>query len=341
MSTSTLRPTSDTLGGDAVASDAPLVYDAYSAGHRGRGVALLSKVVGGIPLTAPPNTSFSKLVGHRGVLLWQTADYEVLWLMSVVACRITLGRRTVALCYRNDESQSLFFARSLVRRIIIRLLRRCPRTEVIQVFPPTLGSANSQRWIYDPEWWDLLEMPVEEHAVALLDGDAKTVLFIGNVDPLKGLDFFVEAAEAAQRSGSTLKFVVVGASSGLTANQRERLEQAGAAIVDDVPSDGEFIDYIRRATFLWCCYHPAYDQSSGVFGRALQLGAPAIVRRGSLLEECARRFGNGIAVEYGDSDNLMEALGRGRPERVASKEIEEMRDFTVAELRRACLKLPG
>lgn len=340
MSTSTLQAGAE-RSSEGGGSDIPLVYDAHSAGHRGRGVALLSKVVGGMPLTSPPSTSFSKLVGHRGVLLWQTADYELLWLVFVTACRIIRGRRTVALCYRNDESQSLFYARSLVRRVIVSLLRHCPSTEIIQVFPPTLGSAHRQRWIYDPEWWDLLEMPVEEHGVALLDGGTKSVLFIGNVDPLKGLDFFVDAAETTKRSGSRLKFIVVGASSGLTTSQRERLEAAGAVIVDDVPSDGEFIDYIRRATFLWCCYHPAYDQSSGVFGRALQLGAPAIVRRGSLLEQCARRFGNGIAVEYGDTASLMEALDRGLPDRVASEEIEEMRDFTVAELKRACLKLPG
>src|ERR1700685_4165033 len=41
---------------------------------------------------------------------------------------------------------------------------------------------------------------------------------------------------------------------------------------------------LQSADLVWSCYAPDYNQSSGIHGRAVQLGIPVVVRRGSYID---------------------------------------------------------
>lgn len=240
------------------------------------------------------------------------------------------------LCYRNDDPSAPFRWRSAIRRCAIGLARRLPLVSVLRIFPPREESDNRCDWIFDPEWWDLAEMPL---AIADKQGQPDgrpSILFIGNVSWLKGLEFFTASAEAMSGGQQALSFRLVGNLNTLTEAQRLRLEKAGVELIDGHPTDAEFLGYIQSADFLWCCYAPEYDQSSGVFGRALQLGVPVIVRRGALLEAYMRRFGRGLAVDYGDTAGVLASTRRSLPLVPNPRDLEAMRGLSVGRLRAAC-----
>jgi hypothetical protein len=62
---------------------------------------------------------------------------------------------------------------------------------------------------------------------------------------------------------------------------------------------------------VWSCYAPDYDQASGIFGRAVQLGVPAIVRTSSYLAKLADHIGHPVLpVSFGDADKAAERISR-------------------------------
>ena len=313
----------------------PLVYDTSESGHRARGVKLISQLVSGRVLIGPPWRLLARLVWHPGMLIWQTADYAIVPLTLIATLRTIFLRKTVALCYRNDRGLVGKSLRSRVRRMLVWVISHFLKVNVVFIFPPRAGSPQTYPWIFDPEWWDLGVMPVADAHVARLEGEGDVVLFIGNIDRLKGLDFFIEAAEEAARFALPLRFVLVGPAEKLTPSQLNLLRAAGATLLDALPTDSEFLAYLRRAQYLWCCYHPDYDQSSGIFGRSLQLGIPAIVRKGSLMDEFAAKFGNGVSVRFGDIPDLLQKLVQKPARSISSATfVEEFRQDSLMKLER-------
>jgi hypothetical protein len=61
--------------------------------------------------------------------------------------------------------------------------------------------------------------------------------------------------------------------------------QAGGYACDRFISNEELFDLYACADLIWCCYAADYDQASGVFGRAIQLGIPVVVREGALIHK--------------------------------------------------------
>jgi glycosyltransferase involved in cell wall biosynthesis len=223
----------------------------------------------------------------------------------------------------------------LVRICAIGFLRLLPFVTVLRIFPPLSEHSAKSDWIYDPEWWDLAEMQIVPAAVPRSSRELQ-ILFIGNISWLKGFQFFIETAELAARSTKGVKFRLVGNLTSVSSDDRLRLANANVEIVDGNPSDAEFVGYIRDASFLWCCYAPEYDQSSGVFGRALQLGVPVIVRRGALLDSYARRLGRGFAIDFGDAAGLLRQVFLPVLPQPGGSPTEAMRQLSVDRLRTAC-----
>lgn len=313
----------------------PLVYDTELGGHRGRGVQLFASVVDGEPYIAPVSAAVRRLLRHRGVLLWQTADYPILAFALVAMVRAVLLRQTIGLCYRNDFG-TMRTLRSTVRRWIVHFLSVLPRVHMVFIFRPPGSARWARHWIYDPEWWDLIEMPVLISQVQTPRNNDGTVLFIGNVDWLKGVEFFIDTAHSAKQRGSRLQYLIVGRDDRLAPGLASRFAAAGGKVISAQPPDPEFLGYINSARYLWCCYHPAYDQSSGIFGRSLQLGIRAIVREGSLLAAYGQRFGNAIATVYGDADGLAAKLDEAPIGPVLPVPVDDLRTQARTLLRQLC-----
>ncbi len=97
----------------------------------------------------------------------------------------------------------------------------------------------------------------------------------------------------------------------------------GGLLIDRRLDDAELESLYVVSDVIWSCYAPEYDQASGIFGRALQLGVPVIVRRGSLLH----RFASGIRspvlpLEFGDVSGGARLLTQDLPGRLSGAELE-------------------
>jgi glycosyltransferase involved in cell wall biosynthesis len=229
-----------------------------------------------------------------------------------------------------------------LRRVLLKSLARAPFIQMLRIYPPLVHQQCDRNWIYDPEWWDLSVLRVDAAPAVIPNSCGPVVMFIGNISSVKGIDYFIETAALASKSNSTLQFTIVGLGDRLTKRQRESFVSAGGFIVSGVFSDEEFVGFMKRAQFLWCCYDPEYNQSSGIFGRALQLGIPPITRSGSLLANWASQLNFGLQVEFGDATGLIQALlAADVTARIPEEAIFQMRELSVERLHAACFTAPS
>jgi len=174
-----------------------LVYDTAPSGHRGRGAEVIAKLVSGQTLIAPTRQAVNKLIAHRGVLVWQTADYALLMFLVVVVVRRLRLRKTIGLCNRNDIT-GFRTVRSQSRRIILAALSFFGFASIVHILPPIAGMKPYGDWIYDTEWWDLYASPLPDVWAPLpVAAGKKLILLPGNLSSLKGTEFFLTAAQRA------------------------------------------------------------------------------------------------------------------------------------------------
>ena len=80
-----------------------------------------------------------------------------------------------------------------------------------------------------------------------------------------------------------------------------KFTSAGGMLIDRHLSDVEIESIYLESDIIWSCYAPAYDYSSGIFGRAIQFCVPAIIRKDSYLDKFSQLAGlSALALEYGN-----------------------------------------
>ena len=111
------------------------------------------------------------------------------------------------------------------------------------------------------------------------------VVAIGRQDKDKGFDVFIESAIASKQSGNKVQYVFGGMVSKIDKDLVSSFIQAGGIAFDRRVTDEEIIQLYTVADFVWCYYSAKYDQASGILGRAVQFGIPAIVRDKSMMHK--------------------------------------------------------
>jgi len=295
-------------------SKSPLVYDISASGHRLRDATIIAEIVGGTVLLAPVRASLWRLIWHPAALIWQTADYELSWFSLVLILRALTCRRTVGICYRNNNVADGKRLLHLARKILFALWNLLPFSAAFTTCAPT-SQHQRRTFLYDTEWWDLLFSPLAEATPPRIEGGGKILMYIGSISDLKGVGFFIDAAIAAAERALAWRFVLVGSIDELTLEEKEKIRKSNIICFVGPEEDTTFVSYIKQADVLWCCYNPIYDQSSGIFGRSLQLNKPTLTRKGSLLNEWQTAYGSGLAVGYQDIDELLDGLTQPVPTR--------------------------
>jgi glycosyltransferase involved in cell wall biosynthesis len=321
-----------------------LVYDRPGTGHTARGVEVIARVLGAKQLIEPLDTAQPKLEAWPGLVMLCSANNYFGNFGYIAVRRMLAGRRTVAQFIRDpriyNERLKWFGRRgeiSLNRtRLYLDIILRLPLVSSISILPPAPGQPlGFKHWLYDPEWWDLHVAPLAEVDVAL-PARGRTIVYMGRVQQRKGTAFFLRAASEAARRNMDLQFVIVGDASELTETQKAAFAAAGGALIARVADDSAFVSFIRKADWAWCCYEPQWEASSGIFGRALQLGTKSIVRRGSYLAHFHDLHAKGIQVDYDDVDGLLEGLTRPDKWRDGSVDVAQLAAVSAGRLRSSC-----
>jgi hypothetical protein len=271
-------------------STAVLLYVASEGGHRGSYMALLAKLLNG----ARANGLWQMLCATRPVL-FLTIEGAFLSYCFIALLRALNGRRTLGLLLRPGPALNGRSLRLKVKRHILFLLRRLPQVQTFTILPFSVEPSFNMiadGWIYDPQLWDLTpaEREQTERAKGVLceeiykiAGGRRICCAFGYQNKGKGFEWFAGLYTKQLALRDALLFAFGGKVSDEVAAYLPIFKQAGGYACNRFLTDAELLDLYAVTDLVWCAYEPNYDQASGIFGRAVQLGIPVVVRRGSFI----------------------------------------------------------
>lgn len=246
--------------------------------------------------------------------------------------RSLFKRRTMGLLFRPKPAVNRENLRLKLKYLLLKSMKSVGAISTITIEPfwadCRYGSIASN-FIYDLQLWDLSDDQIQESAAKRVSGkfdfpisdDLKRlamgrsiVLSVGAQSKDKGFHRFAEAYLGSSELREKYLFAFVGTVSPDCEVLAARLVDVGAFSLNKRISDQELLELYAVADIMWCYYAEGYDQASGILGRAIQLGVPAIVRKGTTSETVAKATGakyiscRDIPVAQ---DLLMVEVGRG------------------------------
>lgn len=310
-----------------------LVYSSSSAGHRGPYVKLFSSLLGFEGLCQPAGTAALRRLIAAPRLVLATFDDDLPLFTPAVAIRAVLGRPTVGIFLSPQRCFVTSEMKCRLKKIVFKLYKRLPRLTLVTITPfeiepryaevATLGA-------HDPQYWDLHDgtrivqpPPTGLSREIVEEARGRPVLCLpGSLNLEKGFGFLADTLAADPGLAQRLLVVAAGKVLPNARASIERFTSHGGKLVDRRLEDAELESLYTVADAIWCCYAPGYDQASGIFGRALQLGVPVVLRRGTLIEVVAS--GTPLPVmsgEFGDAAGMARLLGGPLPARLHGAEL--------------------
>jgi len=249
------------------------------------------------------------------------------------------GKPTVGLFFRPAECFLTTSLKYRFKRTLFGGLRRLPGTEIITILPFALDerfSTIATGWIHDAQFWDLDYLAPAPHTseiaerVRTVARDRRVVVALGGQNQIKGFDFFCNLWIGAPQLHEKFLFVAAGKIAPGLEELSAKVSSSGGLIFDRSISDEELISLYKTADLVWSCYAPNYNQSSGILGRAFQLGKPSLVREGSYLVTFSELLGHpALSLPYGQVELASTRLSLWKPElpdgASISRKVEEMR----------------
>jgi hypothetical protein len=297
-----------------------LVYAVSTSGHRQSYLDTLSSLFALEPVSGSMNLAlFRRLVAAKR-LLFATLDDDMFSFGAIAGMRSVLRRPTAALFVRAQKCFETGRWHHPLKRRAFSALRRLPHLAVASITPFEVAPRHAEvahAGVLDPQYWDLHDgEALRRPGMTALSDEVLTraagrhiLCVLGSLTTIKGLEFLAETLERHPRIPERSFVVAAGRVPAASASLTARMTAAGAMIIDRFITDAELESLYGVADSIWACYRPDYDQASGVFGRAIQLGVPPIVRDGSLLATFAAVNSVGhLPLVYGDYDALTELL---------------------------------
>ena len=310
-----------------------LAFDDSAHGHRARGLDNLRRMLGAETIVGPSAENLARLARWKGPVILQSSDCYPALAARISLGRALRGRRTVGTVYRPPHT-ALDPIRRLRRSIFHHALSAWPNTQLISMSPKLglNGVEEAGPWVFDGEWWDIEEEP----ARCEIPGGIQPgfVLFAGTLMARKGFGFFKDIAVAA---GGDLSFVAAGEQVDVSDADLAAFKAAGGIHLPGYISDQELFDLMRGASYAWCCYRPDNNMSSGIYGRALQLGTPPLVNKQTWLGSAARLLDWGVELAYGDVDGALRQLRASEPPHWSNARLDLVAQHGLAKFRRYVL----
>jgi hypothetical protein len=269
-------------------------FGAGDHGHRGPLNAMLAR------LFRLAHVDFSaKAVFDSRPMLVPMIEHSPFGFLLACLVRGLLGRRTVGLLFRPLPTLRETRLAMRVKRLLCLFLRRYPGVQVLTIVPFAVEPEMARiahGWIHDPQEWDLqldpsglaeLSLRVSRDVEAAAKGRLVCTA-IGAQNHEKGFDRLARLYLDHGELRSRLHLAIGGTVASDQQEAARALAELGATCIDRYISDGEIFGLYHAADLVWCRYEPSYDQASGILGRAMQLGIPAVVRPGSVTAALCR-----------------------------------------------------
>ena len=267
-----------------------LLEVASLGGHRASYLELFSQMLEGTR-----TQSILQMIFARQPLFFITLEGSFGLYALVSPLRALLGRRTVGLLLRSGPAVHGKSLRLRIKRIVLKVLRRLQNVQTLAILPFSVEPRFAEiadGWIYDPQLWDLDGDARQKvtYGKGELAKDIRRVakgrrvcVAIGRQDLGKGFDRFVDLYSKNPQLRQSMLFAYGGKVAESVIPLVDSFELAGGYSQNRFVTDEELLDLYAASDVVWCAYNPGYDQASGIFGRAVQLGLPVMVRRNSFV----------------------------------------------------------
>jgi hypothetical protein len=289
---------------------AGLVHVFHEGGHRAFYQEFLSSRFDLSPVSGPIDWSLGwRLVRARQLLFATIGPKTSFRAVLVALTRAALGKRTTAICMEKDwYLDARRNIRSAISLRFFRFLESLGRFKVFFIIPFELmpeAEKTTSGAILDLCLWDLLDGEFSgTGAETSLASEARKraagrriVVFLGKASRRKG---YKKLVSLAKEFGDRALFVSAGTVDQECQADAAALDAAGMLVVDRRVSEEELLGLYGVADYVWCQYDQASSElSSGIFGRAVQLGRTAIVRDGSYLDRLAEFLGCPVLHDLG------------------------------------------
>jgi hypothetical protein len=243
-----------------------------------------------------------------------------------------------------DERRTL---RSAISFRLFRFLDSLGRFKVFFIIPYELmpeAEETTSAAILDLCLWDLLDADFAGAGVeTALSIEArkraagrKIVIFLGKASRRKG---YGKLVSLAREFGDRALFVSAGTVDQECKADAAALDAAGMLVADRRVSEEELLSLYGVADYVWCQYDASSSElSSGIFGRAVQLGRTAVVREGSYLDRLADFLGCPVRHDLGKAleeelDDSGACLNSARPQVQNSVRLKQLAERSLDLLR--------
>ncbi|MBX9767011.1 MAG: hypothetical protein K2X47_07055 [Bdellovibrionales bacterium] len=318
-----------------------LIYDVSLKGHRPSYFEVFKRELGFTTAWGPFFKNLGSLISTPRLLSLTIDDYLISF-ATLSFLRAAMGKPTLGVSLRIENMFQHLTLKRWGKRLIYRLLLKTPGVTVCSLKPfflePRLSTV-ARAWIYDPQWWDLLVAPVpvknpsseiQHQLEALANSSTTLVVLPGHQSLIKGLEIFTQFA----KKNPQFTCVCIGPNSDIPETFWKEFNAAGGKQILTNLSEEDLAWIYKKADVIWACYRTDYDQSSGIFGRALQRGKKVAIRSQSFLHH----FAMAAAVEnvlVVNEDGMLEAAPSGNTTSgVLQKFSPEMaREFSIAQIK--------
>ncbi len=306
-----------------------ILYEKNNRGHRQTYADICQNLLGADPLFGSMRSHFFKLFKAKK-LICSSCDSYFLKFITLSILRAAVKRHTIGIMIRPEKYVNQNDWRYLATFVLLHITLRIPHTKTISILPfnvePKLSTLVDD-WIFDPQFWDLSYLGLDPRIVdpppELLNLKQKAagrliIASLGKQDTLKGSDYFCQIYIANPELARDALFIMVGDCSCLDTVTVKAFCKAGGVVINRFVSDEELLATYRIVDVIWTCYSLNYNQSSGIFGRAVQTGKPMIVRTDSYLQKLQNQFhfydGNALTLScsniHRDSIAIKEIINR-------------------------------
>lgn len=294
-----------------------IAYEHLHQGHRPSYLNFYHKVLGAEIVSGKMIHNLPSLIKASQVL-FSTCDDYFLQFFVLALFRVCLAKSTVGLTIRSELVLEGSEPKYVLKKNMLLFLRLFAKVKLITILPhwvqPKMADITDD-WIYDPQFVDIPVLfpdlvstnkvkMINQKVLSVANG-RKVIMSFGRISLAKGAQYMMDIYTNFAEIRDKFLFVFIGTNIDVPDDTIVSFEKLGGFYLEIKLGDGELISLYDGADYVWCCYDPLYNQSSGFFGRAIQLGKKTIVRKNSYLDDLQKKIGDGLALEYA---NLADAL---------------------------------
>lgn len=292
------------VGGFVVEMASILIAANSFEGHRREYISLFKRIITSAGAEVEVRSLRWTDASRKPVIFSLMLEENTSKFFLIALARAVAGRRSVALMFRPGEAIEARSLKHWIKRAGLKLLLRFRSVHILTILPFALRpefKGIARDWIYDPQLWDLSEH--KEASSTEMSRELRTqangrrlLVALGAQNSGKGFDYLAEIWAANPQLRERFHFAACGKVAAGSAKAAASFIAHGGQLVDRFLEDDEVLSAYACADVVWSCYSPEYDQASGIFGRAVQTGVPAVVREGAYLVPLAETLDHPVIV---------------------------------------------